>query len=213
MPLGDSLTAFGESYRGPLYRRLIALGYNIDFVGTLSWPPLGGGDPDSEGHGGYTIGPDDKLDSDGKPANISMNVDGWMQKTHPDIVLLTIGTNDISGGGAKAGAAPGKLKNLVTHLASTYAATTFIVGDVPPNIYNVKTPAETKAVNDVAKALGSASATDNVLYGNTSAQLSELGFDPTTGTSDGTHFTAAGGELFGKAWLPVLQPQLESRKC
>jgi lysophospholipase L1-like esterase len=213
MPLGDSLTAFAESYRGPLFRQLGAQGYKVDFVGSLQWAPVGGGDADSEGHGGFTIGPDDRLDSDGKPGNIAQNVDAWIQKSKPDLVLLTIGTNDISGGTAKAAQAPGKLKGLLEHLRTTYPATIFVVGDIPPNIYNVKAPTDTTAVNNVARDLGNASPTDNVYYANTYATLTGLGFDPTTGTSDGTHFTAAGGELFAKAWMPVLKAVLDARRC
>jgi hypothetical protein len=71
MPLGDSLTAFPDSYRGPLFRSLKTSGWNVDFVGSSNWPPTGGGDPDGEGHGGYRIGPDDYKDFEGKPANLA----------------------------------------------------------------------------------------------------------------------------------------------
>ena len=213
MPLGDSLTAFPDSYRGPLFRQLQTLGYKVDFVGSLSWEPTGGGDPDGEGHGGYTIGPDEKLDSEGKPGNLAQNIDTWIPAAKPDIILLTIGTNDLSANSVKAAAAPAKLKALVEHIASTYPAVKLVVGDIPPNIYNVKAPADTKAVNDLARALGTVSATDNIFYGDTYNMLIKLGFDPTTGLSDGTHFTAAAGETFAKAWLPALQPVLDARTC
>ena len=213
MPLGDSLTAFPDSYRGALFRQLQALGYKIDFVGSAYWEPTGGGDPNGEGHGGYTIGPDERIDAEGKPGNIAQNVDSWINAARPDVILLTIGTNDLSAGDAKVAAAPGKLKALVEHIASTYPTTKLIVGDIPPNIYNVKAPAPTNAVNDVARSLGDASVTDNIIYGDTSNNLTRLGFDPTTGLSDGTHFTAAAGELFAKAWLPTLRPVLDARAC
>ena len=213
MPLGDSLTAFPDSYRGALFRQLQALGYKIDFVGSAYWEPTGGGDPNGEGHGGYTIGPDERIDSEGKPGNIAQNVDSWVNSAKPDVILLTIGTNDLSANSIKAAAAPGKLRALVEHIATTYPATKLIVGDIPLNIYNVKAPADTIAVNEVARSLGNASGTDNIVYGDTSSNLTRLGFEPVSGLSDGTHFTAAAGELFAKAWLPSLQPILDARAC
>lgn len=212
MPLGDSLTAFAESYRGPLYRTLVASGYRVDFVGSLNWAPIGGGDADSEGHGGFTIGPDTRLDSVGKPSNLGDNIDSWMQLSSPDLVLLTIGTNDLAGGTAMATQAPQKLRSLVGHMQETYPNASIIVGDVPPNIYNAKS-SETRAVNDAAKGLGAQSPTDNIIYAPTASTLLGLGFDPATGTSDGTHFTVPGGELFAQAWLPTLKPVLDSRTC
>ena len=213
MPLGDSLTAFPDSYRGPLFRQLQALGYQVDFVGSQYWDPTGGGDPNSEGHGGYTIGPDEKIDSEGKPGNIAQNIDGWIKAARPDVILLTIGTNDLSANEAKAKAAPAKLKALVEHITSANPNIKVVVGDIPPNIYNVKAPADTKAVNDVARSLGSASATDNITYADTYNGLMKQGFDPTTGLNDGTHFTIPGGEMFAKAWLPSVQSVLDSRTC
>jgi lysophospholipase L1-like esterase len=212
MPLGDSLTAFAESYRGPLYRSLTGLGYSVDFVGSLDWAPVGGGDPDSEGHGGFTIGPDDRLDSEGRPGNISANIDAWLKRSTPEVVLLTIGTNDLAGGTAPAGQAPQKLRSLVLRMHAEYPDMTIIVGDVPPNIYNAKS-ASTNAVNETARSLGALSSTDTIVYAGTAASLLALGFDPASGTSDGTHFTTAGGELFAKAWLPAVRPVLDSRSC
>ena len=71
MPLGDSITAWPDSYRGPLYRWLISTGRNVDFVGSQSWGPTGGGDADHQAHGGYTIGPDANLDWQGNPGNLA----------------------------------------------------------------------------------------------------------------------------------------------
>ena len=106
MPLGDSITyddrrvetrPVGErtGYRQPLWLdHLIDSGYDVDFVGgvvagQLAVPAF---DPDNEGHPGYH--------ADGGPLNenIFPDIYGWLVAHPPDVILLHIGTNDISAG-------------------------------------------------------------------------------------------------------------------
>jgi len=98
MPLGNSITrGVGSTdlngYRKPLYQALMAAGYNFDFVGSQTdgnFP-----DPDHEGHGGWhadTTGTNDILGQ----------VYNWLTANPADIVLLHIGTNDITVGGEDA---------------------------------------------------------------------------------------------------------------
>ena len=89
MPLGDSIT-FGvgdESnggYRGYLYQRLTSCGYAVDFVGSQTSGSIP--DPNHEGYPGW------------KAHEIRDNVYSWLRANPADIVLLHIGTNDISHG-------------------------------------------------------------------------------------------------------------------
>jgi len=101
MPLGDSITVgYGTGtdkttysditgYRQPLYQKLRAAGYNVDFVGSVragqSVSPSF--DVDNEGHPGYT------------PAQILSGISGpadtWLNKNPAKVVLLHIGTNGL----------------------------------------------------------------------------------------------------------------------
>jgi len=90
MPLGDSITrghaSAGSSpeggYRDDLASLLSAEGIAYDFVGSQA---TGSGfDRNHEGHSGKTA---DYIDA---------NVVGWLQARKPQVVLLHIGTNDIS---------------------------------------------------------------------------------------------------------------------
>ncbi|MFQ5518053.1 MAG: Ig-like domain-containing protein, partial [Acidimicrobiia bacterium] len=92
MPLGDSVTKGEgdpalEGYRRPLYDTLTGDGYSVDFVGGLMNGTFA--DPDHEGHEGWRahIG-------DGR--SIRDNVYGFLDASPADVVLLHIGTNDIS---------------------------------------------------------------------------------------------------------------------
>lgn len=202
MPLGDSLTAFGESYRGPLFRTLVAQRRKVDFVGSVRWEPTGGGDPDGEGHGGFTIGPDDRKDNEGKPSNIAAYLDRWLAAAKPDVVLLTIGTNDMAGGGDFTEKAPSKLKALVATIQKSLPNAVIAVSDVPPSIYTPNNTPAFDAMSRAAKSLADASTTGRTLYAPTVQRLRDLGFNAEKDTTDGVHFTVAGGEMFAKAWLP-----------
>jgi lysophospholipase L1-like esterase len=99
MPLGDSITEGVGSinfngYRKPLYQSLVTNGCNFDFVGTQTSGDFP--DPHHEGHGGYHAKRPDTI------YDIHDQVYGWLVAHPADIILLHIGTNDISVGGQSA---------------------------------------------------------------------------------------------------------------
>ncbi len=96
MPLGDSLTegvGAKTGYRGPLQQLLNDLGIHPDFVGSANTNPGASFlDQDHEGHGGYRVS---DLISHGF-GNSATTIEGWVSAANPDVILLHIGTNDIS---------------------------------------------------------------------------------------------------------------------
>ena len=100
MPLGDSITRgwYGSpganGYRKPLYLNLTNHSYNVDFVGCQNDGDFA--DRNHEGRDGWHAagGPNGN--------NILPNVYNWLTAHPADIVLLHIGTNDISVGGQDA---------------------------------------------------------------------------------------------------------------
>jgi len=87
MPLGDSITdgiTVPGAYRTRLWKNITSNGYNVDFVGSMTGGPSDLGDKNHEGHSGWRID------------QISNNINYWMDTYKPQIVLLHIGTNDIS---------------------------------------------------------------------------------------------------------------------
>jgi hypothetical protein len=100
LPLGDSITQGGRrdrpeyTYRYPLYYKLLAAGYQVDFIGSLRtglhedavWPDRNGVpfDPDHEGHYGWST------------AEVRDRLAEWVAKypAAPDIVLIHLGSND-----------------------------------------------------------------------------------------------------------------------
>ncbi len=92
MPLGNSITqgVLGSSddtgYRRALYLLLTAAGYSINFVGSQSTGIPADFDRDHEGHSGW------------RADQIRDNLSGWLTTNPADLILLHIGTNDISQG-------------------------------------------------------------------------------------------------------------------
>ncbi len=91
MPLGDILTVGSQtvngSYRTSLYDSLTDLGYNIDFVGSKSYPPSNVfQDSDHEGHEDWLI------------SDFTLYVEEFVQSSDPDVVVLMVGSLDILDG-------------------------------------------------------------------------------------------------------------------
>jgi lysophospholipase L1-like esterase len=91
MPLGDSITyGLGSTgtvgYRRLLYQLLLGAGHSIDFVGSQTNGTPQDFDRNHEGHSGW------------RADQIRDNITGWLNSTPADVILLHIGTNDISQG-------------------------------------------------------------------------------------------------------------------
>jgi lysophospholipase L1-like esterase len=124
LPLGDSITAGDDStagtggYRGPLQRMLADHGLATDFVGARVSGPAG--DPEHEGHSGFTI------------ENLADVVRaGAVRNAKPDVILLHIGTNDVK----LASTAPGageRLKSLLALVAKDAPNATILLAQIIP---------------------------------------------------------------------------------
>jgi len=102
MPIGDSITVgknsgvgpdeepYWVSYRKALRDKLVSAGYEIEYVGNEFSGNAVFADAQHEGHGGWHAdGVEDK--------SIRPEIKGFLMDNKTDIVLLHIGTNDISG--------------------------------------------------------------------------------------------------------------------
>jgi lysophospholipase L1-like esterase len=92
MPLGDSITTGVSStnvngYRKPLYLNLTNSSYDVNFVGSQNAGDFD--DTDHEGHNGWHA-------AGGTDGGLLPNVYDWLAANPAEIVLLHIGTNDIT---------------------------------------------------------------------------------------------------------------------
>lgn len=198
MPLGDSITGSPGCWRAVLWNRLQSTGYtDVDFVGTLG--PQGCGvtyDGDNEGHGGYLA------------TNIANQnlLPGWLAATHPDVVLMHLGTNDVWSNIAPATILAAYSK-LVDQMRAANPATTVLVAKIIP-----MNPASCPECGQRTVALNAA--VDGWAAGKTTTASPIVvvdqwtGFSTATDTYDGVHPNAAGDQKMSDRWYPALTAAL-----
>ncbi|WFE34168.1 cellulose binding domain-containing protein [Micromonospora sp. WMMD975] len=198
MPLGDSITGSPGCWRAVLWNRLQSTGYtDVDFVGTLG--PQGCGTPydgDNEGHGGYLA------------TNIANQnlLPGWLAATHPDVVLMHLGTNDVWSNIAPSTILAAYSK-LVDQMRAANPATTVLVAKIIP-----MNPASCAECGQRTVALNAA--IDGWAAGKTTAASPIVvvdqwtGFSTATDTYDGVHPNAAGDQKMSDRWYPALTAAL-----
>ncbi|SBT53023.1 cellulose binding domain-containing protein [Micromonospora auratinigra] len=198
MPLGDSITGSPGCWRSVLWNRLRSSGYSdVDFVGTLG--PQGCAlpyDGDNEGHGGYLVT---------NVANQNL-LPGWLAATHPDVVLMHFGTNDVWSNIAPSTIVAAYSK-LVDQMRAANPATAVLVARIIP-----MNPATCPECGQRVVALNAA--IDGWAAGRTTAVSPVVvvdqwtGFDTATDTYDGVHPNAAGDQKMSDRWYPALTAAL-----
>ena len=148
MPLGDSITrGFTGStddtgYRRSLYLSLTAAGYNVDFVGSLQDGIPTDFDNDHEGHGGKTAD------------YIRDNIYGWLVDNPADIILLHIGTNDISLGDLNVDGVESILDNIDQYEADYHTEVKVILARIiNRTLYTCPDASMTTTFNDDVEAM------------------------------------------------------------
>lgn len=141
LPLGDSIThGFGSSddagYRSQLFKLVVAANQNVTFTGTLSNGPSqvsGKNFPKNhDGHDGWTVDPGYSQYDTGKNQGVSLLVTTDKAfSTLPDIVLLHIGTNDLTSSSAKSTTAD-RVDTLLTKIAGVAPDALVVVAKLIP---------------------------------------------------------------------------------
>ncbi|MGW4637073.1 ricin-type beta-trefoil lectin domain protein [Sphaerisporangium sp. NPDC004334] len=199
MLLGDSITGSNGCWRALLWQHLQQTGYaNIDFVGTLHNPYCSGSfDVDNEGHGGYS--------ATGIANN--NNLPGWLSATHPDIVLMMLGTNDVWGH-LPPSTITSAYSKLLGQMRAGNPNTKLIIAKIPPM--------NPSGCNDCAQG---AINLDNAIPGwaqaNSTAQSPITvvdqwsGFNTATDTVDGVHPNDTSGiQKLESRWYPAVTAAL-----
>jgi lysophospholipase L1-like esterase len=153
LPFGDSITHGLQSsdnggYRSQLFKLIVAAGQSVTFVGSQSSGPdqiSGKTFPKNhEGHDGFTV---DSGSSKYGTAGISSLIPSPAFSTIPDIVLLMIGTNDITSSNDPAGTAT-RLDGLLGKIVAAAPKALIVVAQITPvgytsadlTNYNAKIP-------------------------------------------------------------------------
>ncbi|MDQ1287089.1 MAG: hypothetical protein QG622_654 [Actinomycetota bacterium] len=191
MPLGDSITDgfnVAGGYRIELWKKLVAGGYKIDFVGSLSNGPASLGDHDHEGHSGWTID------------QVNNNVVNWLKTTTPRTILLHIGTNDMM---SNAATAPTRLSNLLDRITTTApTADVFVSTIIPMSMADSAVRTFNAAIPGIVQTKASAGRKVHLVDMYKALTTADL--------ADGVHANATGYAKMADAWFKALQSVPES---
>ncbi|MEN6342666.1 MAG: GDSL-type esterase/lipase family protein [Methanospirillum sp.] len=201
LPLGDSITAGGiggasfGSYRVWLYQDLRALGYDVDFVGSLDLPSVPpGADPDHEGHPGYTAG------------QIAAELPAWLPAyPAPEVALVHLGTNDADQA-IPVDRTIADLTSIVGTLRARNPSMTILVAQIIPTSF-ASTNVRIEALNREIAHLSSLSTAQSpvVIVDQWS------GYDGIADNqADGVHPLVSGERKMAAGWLDALRGILGS---
>jgi lysophospholipase L1-like esterase len=198
MPLGDSITQgslFHGSYRRWLWKDLKKAGYNVDFVGgkrSYRWAPalFADFDTDHEGHWGWRVD------------QILAEVDAWVEKAKPDLVLIHLGHNDVLQGQG-VGNAVDELRQLIQRLRAHNPRLTLLVAR--------QIPADgAPEIDDLGKAMPGLAASHTRPESPVICVDHWTGFDAAEDTHDRLHPNERGAKKMAAAWLDALRAVLPS---
>lgn len=197
MPLGDSITGAEVSYREPLYKKLVAVGYdNINFVGSEKNLVDGGWDKDHEGHGGW------------RAEDIRDYILVWLNENPPDIILLHLGTNDINDKFSNTSTVKeiNQILDYIDEWEETNNPVKILFAMIVKTAYHND---EVLELNDLYEGaiLERIKAGDDIEIVNM-----ENIIDPLTDLKDGIHPTKEGSEKMAEAWYDALKNILSANK-
>jgi lysophospholipase L1-like esterase len=211
MPLGDSITQGYTStgprggYRVELFRRALASGKSLNFVGSqTNGPDTVDGQPFPQHHEGH---PGDLINE------ISGLVVGALQTERPTIVLLMIGTNDIFRGvtsypGLDQGAED-RLASLVDKIFATSPDVFLVVGKIIPSTNDAQN-SRTEAYNAAIPAMAAerAAAGRHITVVDMYAPFIANANYRTELLSDNLHPTDSGYDKMGDLWFTAIESLL-----
>lgn len=200
MPLGDSVTegdTVHNSYRRPLWFKLQAGNYKVDFVGGLSGnnngpPPNPDFDLNHQGHGGRNT------------EWLYTYVTEWAKTEQPDVVLLHAGTNDLNGGRSPESARDG-LGRIIDSLRSVLPTVEVLVAQIIPaanDDLNNEITALNSLLPDLAKQKSTTESLVLVVDQNS-------GFDRKNDLYDNLHPNVSGEEKMATRWYEALESVLD----
>ncbi|MFL6121440.1 cellulose binding domain-containing protein [Actinophytocola sp.] len=199
MPLGDSITAAPGCWRAYLWDHLRTAGYtNVDFVGTQNSGgcsvPL---DADHEGHSGFTA--TGIADQNQLPA--------WLSATHPDVVVMHLGTNDVWNGTISTATILTAYSKLVDQMRASNPNMKIIVAQILPMAPSGCTGCPQGVV-----------ALDNAIPGWAAGKTTAAspitvvdqwtGFSTATDTFDGVHPVDSGFQKMANRFYPAVAAAL-----
>ena len=198
MPLGDSIT-YGQGWNGGGYRavlreKLVAAGYDVDYVGTQTANPgslSASGDVQHEGHPGWKI------------AQLTKTFGTWSASIGaPHVVLLKIGTNNCNN---DHDVAMQQTRELLAEIRRVQPSAHIIVGTIAPFLNgtalgNNNAWVEEHNVRLRAEVAARVAAGERISLADLYPVIS-----PTTGMNDDRHPNEEGYRAMAQVWFDAIR--------
>ncbi len=172
----------------------------VNFVGSQSSGPASLPDKQHEGHGGWTI------------PQIDGNIDRWLYDQKPDIVLLTIGTNDTKlNSGKKTAKALSRLLDRIADHPSFSGE--LLVGSIPPK----KHPQDRSSIKNtdsynerIPETIAQKSPDRQITFVDIRSRLTEKDLAPPP--DKGLHLNAIGYTKMAQGWYEGILDAIGERE-
>ncbi len=194
MPVGDSLTegtGAPGGYRLPLWEKFAQERINAVFTGTQYGGPPELGNKKHEGYPGAGI------------TAVAQVVNGALSKYHPDIVLLMMGTKEMSRAEVAVDA-PRQLHALLDQIITFLPSARLLVTTIPPHsddLRNMRIQDYNRALALIVHNFALQGANIELVDANSALTQDDL-------APDGVHINAGGYRKISEVWYQALQPHL-----
>lgn len=199
MALGDSITGSPGCWRALLWRDLVDAGHDgVDFVGTLPGDGCGFAyDGEHEGHGGYLV-------TDVARQGL---LDGWLDRSDPDVVLMHFGTNDVWNQ-IPAPVILDAYTVLLDRMRAHNPDIRVLVAQIIPMDPARSCASCGQGVRDLNAAIPAWAAEHGTAASPVTVVDQWTGFDTGTDTYDGVHPSASGDRKIADRWFAALSADL-----
>ena len=206
-PYGNSITQSNkthQSYRYPLWKKLIDAKITFDFVGSMNTNY--GGNPSQPNYNGRSFDYDHEGHWGWRADEILNSMGSWLTKYTPDMVLLHIGTNDCIQGQNNSTTVD-EITKIVAKLRSDNPAVVIFLANLIP----CSASGASSRVNDLNSKI-------KPLVGQLNTASSPVIFvDQNSGMTskdqfDGIHPNASGEEKMAQKWFDAIKSYLTSTK-
>jgi len=211
MPIGDSITrgAVGApTYRCFLWGMLAKSNLpQFDFVGSMntkvnqtepgiSGCPYQDFDVDHEGHEGWTTD------------RILKQIGGWASNHTPDVALIHLGTNDLSGGQNAEGII-GEMDKIVDYLRTAKTGVVIFIAGVIPDTVHANIDDKTREYNSRLSTFckEKSTAESPIIFVDLYSKM-----DPSKDLFDGLHPTDSGNKKMANGWFQALKAYYSKKK-
>ncbi|NOZ11117.1 MAG: cellulose-binding protein [Gammaproteobacteria bacterium] len=221
MILGNSITqaqTSQQSFRYPLWKKLIDANIAFDYVGSMS-KHRGSGNPpqpdykgqkfdkDHEGHFAWQadeiiIGRSTNYGDSG-----TGNLKAWLKTYDVDIALIHLGTNDAFNRQSNGSTAE-ELKTIIRTLRADNAKVAILLAKVIPTS---RSPGDAKAVAALNEYIPKVATEMNTANSPVILVDQFTGFDASTDTYDAVHPNAMGEEKMAQRWFDGIKSYLETQ--